>query len=193
MSFIKITDTKKRDFMVNKFLTTRPNIQQKFLSEHVGDLNYTIQTFEALQTSYEPAKRIKIRLWSEMKPIKEGMKNLPKAITFPQHPSITTHNDDSEEDEDAFIGETAEQYLRKFASVSGADKIFGLLDNDGTFYVGNKETKIKENNIFVVDMEYTSTPGLSELIVAITPDDKIFSNGDYDNYAEIVISTNALT
>ena len=62
MSFTQITDTKKRDFIVNEFLKTRLNIQQNFLSEHVGDLNYTIQTFEALQTSYGPAKRIKIRL-----------------------------------------------------------------------------------------------------------------------------------
>ena len=35
-------------------------------------------------------------------------------------------------------------------------------------------------------------PGLWELIVATTPDDKIFTNGDYDNYAEIMHSTNAL-
>ena len=27
---------------------------------------------------------------------------------------------------------------------------------------------------------------------ATTPDDKIFTNGDYDNYAEIMHSTNAL-
>ena len=35
-------------------------------------------------------------------------------------------------------------------------------------------------------------PGLWELIVATTPDDKIFTIGDYDNYAEIMHLTNAL-
>ena len=35
-------------------------------------------------------------------------------------------------------------------------------------------------------------PGLWELLVATTPDDKIFTNGDYDNYAEIIHLTNAL-
>ena len=34
-------------------------------------------------------------------------------------------------------------------------------------------------------------PGLWELIVATTPDDNIFTNGDYFNYAEIMHSTNA--
>ena len=49
MSFLKITDPKKRDFVVNKFLKTRQNIQQKFLSERLGDVN----------TQYELSKLFK--------------------------------------------------------------------------------------------------------------------------------------
>ena len=56
----------------------------------------------------------------------------------------------------------------------------------------NKEAKIKENNIIVGNKEYEGTPGLCELIVAWSPDDNIFTNGDYDNYAEIMHSTKAL-
>ena len=93
---------------------------------------------------------------------------------------------------DVFIGDIAEQYLRKFPSASGADKTFGLRDKNGTFYIGNKEAKIKDNNIIVGDREYAGTPRLCELIVATTPGDKIFTNGDYDNYSEIMHSTNAL-
>ena len=122
------------------------------------------------------------------------MKTLPKAITFPQFPSITAYDDDDDggEEEDVFIGDIAEEYLRKFATVSGADKTFGLRDKDGRFYIGTNEAKIKDNNIIVGNKEYTGTPGLWELIVARSPDDKIFTNGDYDNYAEIMHSTNAL-
>ena len=82
--------------------------------------------------------------------------------------------------------------MRKFATVSGADKTCGLRDKDGKFYIGNKEAKINENNIIVGNKEYAGTPGLWQLIVTRSPDDKIFTNGDYDNYAEIVHSTNAL-
>ena len=120
------------------------------------------------------------------------MKNLPKAITFPQYPFITAYDDDDEEVEDIFMGDIAEQYLRKFATVSGADNIFGLRDKDGKFYIGYKEAKIKENNTIVVNKEYGDTPGLWELIVARSPDDKIFTNGDYDDHAEIMHSTHAL-
>ena len=36
-SFPKITDPKKRDFIVNEFFKTRQNMQQNCLSERVGD------------------------------------------------------------------------------------------------------------------------------------------------------------
>ena len=73
-------------------------------------------------------KDFKEGLVSEFKPIRERVKNLPKAITFPQFPSITAYDDDGEEEVDVFMGDIAEQYLLKFASVSAADKTFGLRD-----------------------------------------------------------------
>ena len=77
------------------------------------------------------------------------MKHLPKAVTFPQYPSITAYNGDGEEEGKAVITNIAEQYLRTFASKSGTDKTFGLWDMDGKFYTGNKKAKIKENNIII--------------------------------------------
>ena len=95
-----------------------------------------------------------------MKPIREGIKNLPKAVSFPQFPSIAAYDDVGEEDVGVVIRDIAEQYLRMFASLSSADKTFGLRDKNGMFYIGNKEAKIKENNIIVGDREYGDTPGL---------------------------------
>ena len=85
---------------------------------------------------------LKEGLVSELKPIREGMQNLSKAITFPQFPSITAYDDDDgEEEEDVFIGDIAEQYLRKFLTVSGADKTFGLRDKDGKFTLETRKQK----------------------------------------------------
>ena len=111
---------------------------------------------------------------------------------FPPFPSIIANDDDGEEEEDVFIRNIDVKYLRKFATVSGADKKFGLRDKDGKFYIENNEAKIKENKIIVGDKEYAGTPGLLELIVVRSPYYKIFTNGDYDNHAEIMYSTNAL-
>ena len=60
--------------------------------------------------------KLKEGLVSELKPIREGMKNLSQAITFPKFPSITAYDDDGVEEEDAVIGDIVEQYLQNVAS-----------------------------------------------------------------------------
>ena len=141
MSFLKITDPKKKDFIVNEFLKTRQNIQQNVLSERVGDLSTQYELSKLFKPVTDMQKDLKEGLVSELKPIREGIENLPKAITFPQFPSITAYDDDNdEEEEDVCIGDIAEQYLRKFATVSGADKTFGLRDKDG-FTLGTRKQK----------------------------------------------------
>ena len=37
MSFLNISDPKKRDFIVEEFLKTKKNIQDSYLSERLGD------------------------------------------------------------------------------------------------------------------------------------------------------------
>ena len=66
MSFLKITDPKKRDFIVNEFLKKRQHIQQNFLSEGLGDLSaqYELssssnQSRTCKQNKRRPCKRIK--------------------------------------------------------------------------------------------------------------------------------------
>ena len=106
---------------------------------------------------------------SELKSIREGMKKFTKGYNIS---TISVYNS---------LwwwwrrrrGDIAEEYLRKFATVSSADKTFGLRNKDGRFYIGNKEAKIMENNIIVGNEEYTGTPGLWKRIVARSPDDKI--------------------
>ena len=106
MSFYKIIDPKKRDFIANEFLNTRQNIQQNFLSQRVGDLSTQYELSKLFKPVTDMQKDSNEDLVSELKPIREGMKNLPKAITFPQFPSITAYDDG--EEEDVFIGDIAE-------------------------------------------------------------------------------------
>ena len=77
MSFFKITDPKKRDFIVNEFLKTRQNIQHNFLSERVGDVNTQYELSKLFKPVTNMQKDLK-GLVSERKPIREGMNNLPK-------------------------------------------------------------------------------------------------------------------
>ena len=112
MSFLKITDPKKRDFIVNEFLKTRQNIQQNFLSERVGDMSTQYELSKLFKPVTDMHKDLKEGLVSELKPIREEMKNLPKAKTFPQFSPIKANDDDDGEvEEDVFIGDISQQYL----------------------------------------------------------------------------------
>ena len=114
-------------------------MQQNFLSERVGDLNTQCELSKVFKPVTDMQKDLKEGLVSELKPIWEGMKNVPQAVTFPYIPSITVYDDDGEVEVDVIIGDIAEQYLRRFDSMSGADKIFGLRDKDGKFYIGKQK------------------------------------------------------
>ena len=58
-------------------------------------------------------------------------------------------SDDDDDQETMHKGDIAEKYLRLFASTSCTDKIFWLRDKNGKFFIANKETRIKENNLIV--------------------------------------------
>ena len=61
MSFLKVTDPTKRDFIVNEFLKTRQNIQQNFLSERVGDVNKQYELSKLFKPVTDMQKDIKRR------------------------------------------------------------------------------------------------------------------------------------
>ena len=61
-----------------------------------------------------------------------------------------------------------------------------MRDKDVKFYVGNKEVQINENIDIVGDKESVGTLGLWELIVSKEPDREIYTDGNYDNNAEIM-------
>ena len=89
------------------------------------------------------------------------------------------------------IGNVASKYLRKFAT-KDADKTYGMFDKDGHFYIGDQQIGVIDNNLVVGDKEYQGTPGLWELIIMKKPDDSIYTQEDYEQYAEIMVKTNAM-
>jgi hypothetical protein len=136
---------------------------------------------------------------SELGPIKEGIRDLPKALALPQFPSITgvwpagddTGPTEEEQDKPEYIGDIAAKYLRKFAT-KDADKVYGIYDKDGQFYIGDARIGVIGDNIVVGAREYEGTPGLWELIVNKIPSDEVYTTEDYENYGKSLTRTSAL-
>ena len=80
----------------------------KTLSERVGDLSTQYELSKLFKPVTSIQKVLKEGLVSELKPIREGMKHSPKAVTFPRHPYITAYDDNGEEEGKAVIENIAE-------------------------------------------------------------------------------------
>ena len=139
MSFLKITDPKKRDLIVAEFLKTKKNIQRNQLAERLGEHDAMAEFTRQFKPNTDVQKQ---NILSEIK-------NLPKAIDLPRtYPAIEGMNDGAPE----IIGPIAASCLRKFAT-KDADKMCGIYDNKGTFYIGDTRIGIIDDNIVVGEKE----------------------------------------
>ena len=104
-----------------------------------------------------------------LKPIKEGIENIPRTITLTAFPSIQAFEKPLEGEDTQYIREVAKKYLRKFATKSEADTTYRLYERNVNFYIGNKPVVTIGNNIVADDEEYEGTPILWGLIVSKEP------------------------
>jgi len=65
MSFLKIKDPIKRDLIVEEFLKTKKNIQEKFITGRLGDISAQRELSKLFKPITETQKDIKESLVSE--------------------------------------------------------------------------------------------------------------------------------
>ena len=187
MSFLKIRDPAKRNQMVEEYLDLKKNIRDNLLSEKTGDQQLQTDLSEIFKPITETQKAAAKEITGELKPIKEGIKSLPQAITFPAYPSIEVSKEGIQTFE-----KVAVNALLKFVTKDEADKTFGIYVKDKKFHIGSKPIVIRENDIIVDGDVYEGTPGFWELITAKKPDKNIITIDDSNNYAKLMVETNSI-
>ena len=169
MSFLKINDPAKRDYIVEEFAKRKKNVQRDFLSEKLGDIGKQ----QELTKLYKPIIDSQLGIAKELGSIKENtiattnaLKALPaslKAIQFPQYPSIEAYEDPVEDVRTLELGDLATKYLHQYAfNKKSTDTTFGLRSQDGIFYIRDTPITIQGDDITVADKTYDGTPGLWE-------------------------------
>ena len=192
MSFLKIKDQNKRDETVKEFLDLKNRIKDNFRKERIGEIETQSDLSKFFKPITETQKATAKEITGELKPIKEGIENLPQAITFPAYPSIQAFEEPIEGEDTQHIGDIAAEYLKKFTTKNEADRTYGLYDKNKKNYIGNKRAIIVDNDLIVGKDEYDGTRGLWELIVSKEPNRDIWNDDDYENYAKLMVKTNAL-
>ena len=127
MSFLKIEDHNKRDEIVKEFLALKNKIKDNFRKERIGEIEAQRDLAKLLKPVTKSQKATAKEITGELKPIKEGIENLPQAITFPTYPSIQAFEEPIEGEDTQFIGNIASAYLNKFATKDEADSTFWII------------------------------------------------------------------
>ena len=83
MSFLKIIDPVKRDLIVKEYLELKKNIRDNLLSERTGEQQLQTDLSKFYRPITETQKATAREITEGLKPIREGIENLPQAITFP--------------------------------------------------------------------------------------------------------------
>ena len=183
MSFLKISYPVKRDLIVKEFLELKKNIRDNLLSERTGEQQLQTDLSKFYRPITEMQKATAREITKGLKPIREGIENLPQVITFPPTQPI---GEASGEEKPLYFGEIAKEYLKD----PDRDTTFGIHNEEGLYYIGNKQATIVNNNIIIGDEKFVGTPGLWELIMSKNP--KHFTEVDFDNYTRLMLKTNAL-
>ena len=117
MSFPKITDLTKRDFLVQEYLKTRDKVRKNYITERTRKLGAQPELTKLFQpvimmqktVAKDLAKEITEPVTSALQPITEGVQ---KAIEFAKYPSIQAAETDQDINTSMVIlGTVAENYL----------------------------------------------------------------------------------
>ena len=197
MSFIKITDPKKREELIKDLIETRKRIKDNFIAHKIGESEYqtgltklfkpVTETQKATAKEITEAQKATAeKITSELIPIKEGVKELPLKLFNQVFPSIEFNEKDITN-----LGSIAVNNLKRYFKPNEGDLSTGIRDKDGSFYIGSEPVRIRDNNITIDNTEYSGTSGLWKLITSKNiPDKSEYTPEDLVTYSYIMSKTN---
>ena len=215
MSFIKVTDPRKREELIKDFIETRKRIKDNFIARKVGESDYQTgltKLFKPVtETQKATAKEIteaqkatSEKIASELLPIKEGIEGLPTKADISKIP-LKVFNQifpalKYKESDIMNLGTIAVNALIEVFSKDGIDRTYGIYAKDKKFYMGNKTITIKDNDIIINnidrtgnDITFKGTPGLWRLITEKNiPDKTEFTPKELIDYVYMMYITNTI-
>ena len=209
MSFIKVKDPRKREELVRDFIETRKRIKDNFIARKVGEAEYqtgltklfkpVTETQKATAKEITDAQKAATeKITQELLPIKEGIKDLPGALSFPPIEGSDSISlvESLTEKEITNLGPIAGAFLKSPWNKESLDLDFGLntQNEERKFKIGDKFVKFDKDNIKIGDDTFTGTEGFWALITAKNPINELteITDDDKKEYKRLLIKTNAI-
>ena len=207
MSFIKVTDPRKREELIKDFIETRKRIKDNFIAQKVGENEYQTgltklfkpvtetQKATAKETT-EAQKATAEKITSELLPIREGLENITviPPIEAGEEKKAIKLTDPLTEEEKINLGPIAEKFLKTPWNNESLDLNFGLntKNKEKKYKIGNELVTFKGDDIEVKGTTYLGTPGFWTLIISKKPAPGDYEVEDLKKYKHLLIETNAI-
>ena len=202
MSFLNITDARKRNEIVAEYLAVKKKIKNNDYNERIGNFSEqrtieksldpvvqsTNASTEAITKQLLPIEKGIIEINKKMerndKKIKEEPEEKPIVKQESEESSDSEHDDDDENE--------WERVMDRFSN-DKKDKYFGIVRHKNKYRMGNKTILMKGGDIIVDDTAYKSTPGLWSLIMYKKPNKNTYTEEDMRVYEKLVHQTNVMS
>ena len=169
MAFIDIKDPKKREEIVRDYIKNLKEIQEKTENEKVQGVSQSREIAKVFQPVVQATEKSATQISSEIKNLKDAQ----------------------EEPSDNIELSSALRYYFNDFSKNKLDQYYGIQEEKGKLYMGNREVVVDtDNNIHIDDIVIKGTFGLWRLIMMKTPE--MYEQEDFDNYKELLTRTNAI-
>ena len=207
MSFIKVTDPRKREELIKDFIETRKRIKDNFIARKVGESEYqtgltklfkpVTETQKATAKEItEAQKETAEKITSELLPIREGLENLTiiPPIEAGEEKKAITLTESLTEEEKINLGPIAETFLKKPWNKENLDLNFGLntQNKERKFKIGDKSVDFDGDDIVVEGERFKGTSGFWALIISKNLSSDDYTNEDKKQYKRLLIKSNAI-
>lgn len=190
MSFLNITDPKKRDSVVTDYLKLVKELQQQNLNEKAGELTRVDNLKKLFEPVVQSTEKSTTEITKELAPLREEMRNLNENLVAEQQQQ---HIAGIKRKPTPPPRNVFERYLQ-IRDKRILDKYFGIqYTRDGNLMMGDgKVTVDKSSNIHVNGITYKGTPGLWALVMEATPKEDEYTVEDFTKYENLVFQTNVI-
>ena len=204
MSFLSITDPKRRDALVREYANSLQVIQQRNRNERLQNTTDERELAKIFSPVVKANEAVSTTLTKEINPLKKDMQSLTDSIKentrarkrikteeYQEQKRIKTEDPEGDEDEKQQPNDIAYYYLK--SKTTGKDNVYGIFTNsEGKMQMGTKNIHIQNNNIIVGDVTYEGTEGLWSLVMDTKPKPSLYTNKDVDHYKELLQQTNVI-
>ena len=146
MSFLKITNPKKRDAVVADFIATKKRILQRNLDERVKDVAQEEEIENLFKPIIKSNEKSTAAFQKELTPMQAELTNINNKVI-------------KKEEDDLKLNKLEEYIYFRFPEIDPYFSIYKV--KDGGYRMGDKHVKLDINsNIYIDDERYEGTEGL---------------------------------